>query len=300
MTDKVQNRWVKHLTALLAWIAGIAFVCVLLYHMGLLISASHAGWKIQNIHKHEGWLAVGLLFGTLAWFIGLALITLIPPVGRTVDFLQKYSFPKTVTILGFAIVALFSPLYLYGVETLLPATLGTKSGHVRITEDGRLMRAGETIPVNRWETGSKVVPLSDDLILVFDGLKRNGFSTRVTVRVSLTLREGEALRELLARHYAELPFVGDAGESQVHPSGYDPGYDPDDLPSTIASELATILEPSVSQMLRQMETSPTNGAPSELVVRSRSSAEVSLSTLPGWIQDIRVSDIEIHSWEKEQ
>ena len=295
MTDEVQSGWVKHLTGALAWTAGIVFAVVLLYHMGLLITASEAGWKIQNIHKHEGWLAVGLLFGTLVWFIGLALTTLLPPIGRTVDFLQKHSFPKTVTILGFVAVALFSPLYLYGVETLLPATLGTKEGFVRITEDGRLMKAGETAPVNRWETKSKVVPLTDDFGIVFDGLERNGFSTRVTARVSLTLNEGEALRELLARHYAELPFAGDT----LQPGSYT-GYDVDDLPSAVTSELTTVLEPVVTQMLRQMETSPTNGAPSELVVRSRSSAEVSLPTLPAWIKDIRVSNIEISSWNKEQ
>lgn len=294
MTDKVQSWRVKKLMSGLAWVAGITFIMVLFYHMSLLISASHAGWKIQNIHKHEGWLAVGLLFGTLAWFIGLALTTLIPPIGRTVDFLQKHSFPKTVTILGFVVVALFSPLYLYGVETLLPAKLGTKAGYVRITEDGRLMKAGETAPVNRWETNSKVVPLSDDFILVFDGLKRNGFSTRVRLRVRLTLREGEELRELLAKHYAELPFAGDT----LQPGSYI-GYDVDDLPSAVTSELATVLEPTVSQMLKQMETSPVNGAPSELVVRSRNSAEVALRTPPAWIKDIRVSDIEIQSWSKE-
>jgi len=295
MTDKVQSKWVKHLTSMLAWIAGITFFAVLFYHMGLLISASHAGWKIQNIHKHEGWLAVGLLFGTLVWFVAIALITCIPPIGKFVDFLHEQSFPKTVTILGFVLVGLFPPLYLYGVETFLPAKLGTKSGHVRITEDGRLMMAGETMPVNRWKTGSKAVPLSDDFVLVFDGLKRNGFSTRVTARVSLTLNEGEVLRELLAKHYAELPFVGDT----VQPGSY-VGYNADDLPSAVTSELATVLEPTVSQMLKQMETSPTNGAPSELVVRSRSSAEVSLRTPPAWIKSIRVSDIEIQSWSKEQ
>ena len=289
-TDKRPERpRISWLVGALGWVTGIAFVAVLIGALCILGTASDIGARIGNTEKREGWWAFLLLVACIAWLILWFVVRFLTPVGRLVKWLNRQSSDRAGVLLGFVWMCLLPPLYLWGMNYAFPAKLGTEAGFVRITSSGKLMLPGAVVSANRFERSSKVVPIgASTATVVFEGLSRNGFTTRVTATVEYQPRVGDEFRRLSLRRYADIPFLtsGYSGASKVE-------Y------RFLSDEVALLLEPVIDRTLNELDMHPTNGAPSELTIRSRASAEDSLPKLPAWLMYIRVSNISVESWKKE-
>jgi len=271
-----------------AWGIGIFFVVLLLGTLFGLIAASDAGAQIGNSEKHEGWWALGLLVGALAWLALWAVPRYLTPLSHVINRLNRKTSWRAGVILCFLWMCAFPPLYYWGMDRIFPAVLGTRDGFVRITSTGEMMLPGTVVSTDRFERSSKVVPTNvRTAVLQFDGMSRNGFTTRVTANVEYQVRQGEELRQILFGHYDDIPYLtsgyGSADSQNYH---------------FLSDEVAEVLRPVIDRTLGELAVHPTNGAPSELTIRSRTAAEGSLPALPPWLMYIRVSNITVESWEK--
>lgn len=260
---------------------------VLLGVIAVLGAASEAGAEIGNTEKHEGSWILFLLIGSLLWWVVWGIIRMFAtpinwPNGRTSN--------KAGITLGYLWMCLFPLLFYLGMDRAHPPMLGTKVGFVRIMSTGELLQSGTLLRTTRFERSSKVVPLSDrTTTLWFNSLEQDGFSTRVTATVEYRLRSGEPLRQLLVRRYADIPFLS-AGYGSAARMQY-PFLD---------EEVAKILHPVIDETFNELSTHPINGAPSELTIRSRGAAEHTLPSLPLWLEYVRVSNVSVESWKKDQ
>jgi hypothetical protein len=290
-TSEQPVRWkVLALIRVLCWVTGMIFAVILVGTLITLMTASDFGAQIGNTEKREGVWAFCLLIGCVVWWITWMIFRFCGPFREPINRLEKRTAGLAPVALGFLWMCFFPPLYYFGMDYIFPPTLGTKAGFVRIMSTGELLQAGTILPTTRFERSSKVVPLSDRTTnLQFDGLGRDGFTTRITATVKYRVRSGESFRELLIRRYADVPFLSN-------------GYDTADRVQYpfLDDEVAKVLHPVIEETLTDLAARPVNGAPSELTIRSRSAAERSLPSLPPWLEYVRVSNLSVESWKKDQ
>ncbi len=288
--ERPVSRKVRVFIRVLCWVTGMIFAVILVGTFITLVSASDFGAQIGNTEKREGVWAFCLLIGCFIWWIAWMIFRFCGPLRGSINRLETRTGGLAPVALGFLWMCFFPPLYYFGMDYIFPPTLGMKTGFVRIMSNGELLEAGTIRPTTRFERSSKVVPLFDrTTTLQFDGLGRDGFTTRITATVKYRVRPGESLRELLIRRYADVPFLNN-------------GYDTADRVQYpfLDDEVAKVLHLVIEETLTDLAAHPINGAPSELTIRSRSAAERSLPSLPPWLEYVRVSDLSVESWKKDQ
>jgi hypothetical protein len=134
---------------------------------------------------------------------------------------------------------------------------------------------------------SKPVPIDSVTTVETFVAERNGFSTKVSYTVGLTLANDLGTQRMLARIYTSLPktLVKDSFTGDIL------------TPDPIKDLIKLTMDPAVEQIVTDIENGSTNASSSALNIRFRQIVELHKKDLPSWIQVIDPESVHITGWK---
>lgn len=265
---------VKPLIAPTLIIASIA-ICIL----SLVVLFDFQGTAVadDNPATWENWVFWGGFFFCVIYaFIAAGAVE----EGKFPDYWKPFQFisRKTDGWIGtatawFLLFALIPVLIIGGVQ-LMPHTLHTPSGHIRIMDDGKVLTAGETAQSPRYARSSTLVPES----------------RRVTTGVAVQTPSGLVSFDI----QTAFRIVPNAAFEQLV-AGKERAAEHDDL---YARALARVYQPLLAEVVSDVSSGKRAGDRGSLMIRFGDLVAEHPERVPSWISDYAISDVRVAGWAK--